>query len=240
VSLAAGVVHDGLPGVRPSLTGGVVELYFHLLPLAIANLAWGACLVVVLGLGVFVSPLTLLLLPVLGVPGAALQRLADLAACGGWVDLEEFASAIRQLAVPAVATAFGTSVAAVVLVSDMALGVHAGGAAGWAMAALAAWGLAAVAVWSLVFWPLLADPRRVSSPVRARAGLALRVAFARPGRTLALAGALALVATIATVLFAAIVSVGAAYVAVAAARFALPLADRLEAPLADRLEAPRV
>ena len=69
----------------------------------------------------------------------------------------------------------------------------------------------------LVFWPLLADPGRVSVPVRARAGLAVRVALARPARTLGFAGALALVAVITTVLFAAIVSVGAAYVAVSAA-----------------------
>ena len=228
--IATGAADHQLPGVRPSLTGGVVELYFHLLPLAIANLAWGCCLVLVLALAVFVSPLTLLLLPVIAVPGAGLQRLADLAACGGWVDLEEFASAVRELAVPAIATAVGTCVAGVVLFSDMALGIRAGGAAGWTMAALAGWGLAAVAGWSLVFWPLLADPRRASAPVRARAGLAMRVALARPGRTLGLAGALALVATVATVLFAAIVSVGAAYIAVSAARFALPLADRLEAP----------
>jgi len=228
--IATGAADQQLPGVRPSLAGGVVELYFHLLPLAIANLAWGCCLVVVLGLAVFVSPFSLLMMPLLAVPGAGLQRLADLAACGGWVDLEEFTSAVRALAVPAIATAFGTCVAGVVLFSDMAFGIHAGGAAGWTMAALAGWGLAAVAGWSLVFWPLLADPRRASVSVRARARLAARVALARPGRTLGLAGALVLVATIATVLFAAIVSVGAAYVAVSAARFALPLADRLEAP----------
>jgi hypothetical protein len=201
--------------------------------LVLANVVWGAGLVVIVLVGL-VWPLGgLLLLPLLALPTAGTFRLAArivrVAPDPGWHDVMW---PYRHAAGASLALGSGVVAATVVLGTNLVAGIAGqGDLLGWGLATLAGWGL--VALWSaaLVVWPLVADPARDGQPLRGRLRLAAALLLVNPGRIGALAIVVAITTAISTILTAALLTISVAFVALVACRIVYPMADRLEAAM---------
>jgi hypothetical protein len=136
--------------------------------------------------------------------------------------------AMRGGLVPALAAGFGFVLAGFVLLTNLAVGLHFGGVAGWSFATLSAWGLVVAWLVALACWPLLVDPRRDELGAVAKLRLAAILLVAFPLRLAALGVVAAVVAVASTVAIAAIVTISVAYLALVSCRYLLPAADRLE------------
>ena len=221
-----------VPTVRAAFRAAGVDFYYQSLRLLPANVAWGAGLLAVLAIAMWLSPaLALVVAPLLALPFVGVVRLAAQIVRGEDVVLSDVATAIRSYAVPALVAGIVTVAAGFVFATNLIGGIAGGGAVGWAFATFAAWGLAALWIVGLALWPLLVDPAREAVPVAARARLAGLVVLAYPVRFAILGTALAAVTIASAVAFAALLSVSVAFVALVACRVTLPAADELEARL---------
>ena len=212
--------------LRQSLT----DFYFNSWRLAPANLVWGVGFVAFLVAGpVTVTGVVILL--VLAVPLAGLHRMAALIARDEPAALSDFVGGMRRFAIPALATAAGATILAIVFTTNLFVGLEAGGPIGWFIGAMALWGNVALAMLLVTFWPVLTDPRRDGLGLRRRLVLAGLVVIGRPGRVAALTVVVTAILIVSTVLFAAILLVSVAYVSLVSARYVLPMLDALEARL---------
>jgi hypothetical protein len=212
--------------LRRSLT----DFYFNSWRLAPANVVWGLGFVAFLVAGPF-SVIGLVILVLLAVPLAGIQRMAALIARGEPAAFSDFVQGMRQYAAPALAVSTGAAILATVFTINVITGLEAGGPIGWFISAMALWGDVALAMLLVVFWPVLVDPHREGLGLRRRVALAGLVVIGRPGRVAALTVIVATILVVSTILFAAILIVGVAYVALVSARYVLPLLDALEARL---------
>lgn len=213
-----------------SLRRSLTDFYFNSWRLAPANLVWGVGFVAYLIAG----PLTLVgvvILLFLAVPLAGLHRMAALIARDEPAVLSDFVGGMRQFAAPALATAAGATILAIVFTTNIYVGLEAGGPVGWFISALALWGDVALAMLLVTFWPILTDPHRDGLGLRRRLVLAGLVVIGRPGRVAALTLVVTAILIVSTVLFAAILLVSVAYVSLVSARYVLPMLDALEARL---------
>jgi uncharacterized membrane protein YesL len=226
-----GVAAAGLPS-PPRLLGvlrtGVTDFLAHSWPLVLANLAWGALLLVVLAT-TSVTPLAWLLLTLLALPTVGVFRTAALIVRDEPVSVREGLAAWGRYGARAIVLGALLLVAAAVLGTNLVLGLEARGLVGWSLATFAGWGLAALATLAVVVWPLLVDPRREGLALREVLRLGALMALAHPlrfgGLALVLLGILAL-GTLAVV---ALLSVAIGFAAIVSCRFVLPAADRFAA-----------
>ena len=222
-----------VPTVRAAFRAAATDFYYQSLRLVPANVAWGAGLLGVIAIAMWLSPiLALVVAPLLALLFVGIVRVTAQIVRGQDVVLSDVATAIRSYAAPALVGGIVTVVTGVVLATNLIGGIASGGPVGWAFATLAAWGIAGLWIVGLAFWPLLVDPDRETVPVAARARLAGLVVLAAPLRFAILGASLAAVTIISAVAFAALLSVSGAFVALVASRITLPAADELEARLA--------
>ncbi len=235
MSTAATVPHRvTLPGAGHVLREALVDFYFHSGRFVAANAAWATCVVAILALGLLAAPAALLLLPLGAIPAVGISRMAGAVVRGGeFVDARQFRVGMRHRGLAALAAAVALSIATVVLAGNLAIGVAAGGAMGWAFAVLAAWGLLAAWAWAFAFWPLLGDPLRLDVPASRLARLAIAVVLVRPGRMAAGVALVVLLLAASTVLVVVRLATGVAYASLVAAQWTLPLADLVDTPAGD-------
>jgi hypothetical protein len=228
-----------IPTVGAAFRAAATDFYYQSLRLVPANAAWGACLLAILAIAFWLSPvLALVTAPLIGLPLVGVTRLAAQIVRGEDVVLSDVATAIRTFARPALAAGIVVVLATIVMSTNVVAGVFGGGPIGWAFATLAAWGLVALWIVGLAFWPLLADPAREAMPLAARARLAVLVVLAYPVRFASLAAGLALVTVVSAIAFAALLSVSVAFMALVATHVTLAAADELEARLAPAAATP--
>jgi hypothetical protein len=221
------------PGSTPigeSFRRAFVDFYFNSGRLVAANLAWGVVFSVVLYGTIFVTPLMLVLSPLLALPTAGVFRVAALIARGEAVELSDAFGAWRRFAVPSLLTALGLQSAVLILGGNLVLGLASGTLPGLALATMSAWGLIASGAFAVVVWPLLMDPWRDGESLRARARVAALMIVAFPVRLIALAAFCLLILLLSTVAYMMVFSVSVAYVALVTSRYLLPAADKLVPP----------
>jgi hypothetical protein len=225
--------------VRAAVRAASVDFYYQSLRLVPANVAWGAGVLAVLAVAMWLSPtLALVAAPLLGLPFVGIARVTAQIVRGEDVVLSDVATAIRSYAMPALVAGIVTVVAGCVFATNVVGGIAGGGPIGWAFATLAAWGLAALWIAGIAFWPLLVDPVRETIPVAARARLAGLVVVANPVRFAILGAVLAAVTIVSAVAFAALLSVSVAFVSLVATRVTLSAADALDARLVTAAPSP--
>lgn len=222
------------PSLRGALRAAGSDLYYNSWRVVPANLAWGCLLLAILALAGAWSAFALLALPLLAVPQVGMARLAALLARAEPVSLGDAVSAWRRYLGTSVLLGAFTLAAGAVLGFNVWYAVVDGGVPATAIGTLSLWGLIALAMVMLAAWPLLTDPRREGTPVRARLRLAVVLVLAHPGRMLALAAVAIVLLALSTVALAALLTVSVGYADLVAARYVLPAADRLEARLAER------
>jgi len=210
------------------MRGAAIDFYYHSLRLVLANGVWGGAFFVVLGIWASVGPVALLLAPLLAIPWVGVVRLGALIARGDDVVLSDAFGAYVRWLVPALVAGVGFVLAAFVLLTNLAIGLHFGGVAGWSFATLSAWGLVVTWLVALSFWPLLADPRRDDLSALAKLRLAAILVIAFPLRLAALGIVAAVIAALSTVAIVAILTIAVAYLAIVSCRYVLPAADRVE------------
>ena len=216
-------------GLWATLRAATVDFYYHSIRLVVANLVWGAGFFVVWSLTVAGAPtLAVVLAPLLAIPWVGIVRLAAFISRGDDVVLSDAFGAYRRYFVPALAAGAVTTLAVVMLGSNVLIGLESQGPIGWAIATLAAWGLVLLGLVSIAFWPLLVDPRREGRSLLATARLAALVVLANPVRFGGVGLVVAVVGVVATIAAAAIATFALAWIALVACRVVLPLADRLD------------
>jgi hypothetical protein len=220
-----------VPGVREAVRPALVDLYHHSIRFVAVNVAWGLGLIVLLSAATAGAPLlALILAPLLALPLVGMARMAGEVVRGEDVVLADAWDAVRELSVPAlVAGALGT-IAAVVLASNVLLGLGTGTALSVAIAVAAGWGFIALALVAFPFWVLLADPRRRGRGLAAAVRDGAALLLVEPVRLLALTTVLATVLVVSTILVAAILTVAVAYAVLVTARVVIPVADLLVGP----------
>jgi uncharacterized membrane protein YesL len=232
---AAGVAAAGRSATTgPSLGGAVraalTDGYYHSWRLVPANIVWAAAAIVLAGATV-ISPLGVLLLPLLALPTAGVFRVTTRIVRGEavsfWDAMDAWRSAVRQT----LAVGAGAVLAVVVLGTNVVLGLAGESPLGWAIATMAAWGLAVLWLMAWTAWPILEDPERSGIPLRARLRLAALLVLAHPVRIGLLGLGLAIFLVLSTVAIVALVTVSVAFAALVTTRYILPAADRLEAQL---------
>lgn len=217
-------------GVGRAFREAITDFYFNSWRLAPANLAWAAvALLVLVAAGIWL-PLSLLV-AFTAVPLAGLHRMAAMIVRGHGTSLSDFATGMRDLAVPALTAGLSAAILAAVFAVNIGVGLALDGPIGWFLAASALYAEVALAMLALAFWPILADPDRAHLSLRRRLTLAGLVCLTRPGRILVVTLLLAAVLAGSVVLLAGIALVGVAYAGLVATRFVLPLADLVEARL---------
>ena len=118
--------------LRQSLT----DFYFNSWRLAPANLVWGVGFVAMLVAGPL-SVASVVLAVVLAIPTAGLYRIAALLAREEPAALADFVGGMRRYAWPALAVAAGGAILATVFVTNVVVGLDAGGPVGWFVSAMA-------------------------------------------------------------------------------------------------------
>jgi hypothetical protein len=209
-----------------------MDFYYQSVRLVPANVAWGAALLAVLAIGVWVSPvLGIVASPVLCLPLAGVTTLAAQIARGDDVVLSDFPAAMRRHGSAALALGAVVVAATVIFATNLVSGIAGGGPLDLAFATLAGWGLVITWTVAIAAWPLLVDPVRDGQPALSRIQLAGLVVLAEPLRFAGLTATVAVILLASLVAFAAILTVSVAFVALVAARIVLPAADELEARL---------
>lgn len=211
-----------------ALRKAATDLYFNSWRLAPANLAWAVTLL----LALFVGPTTLLglaLLIVSAIPLAGIYRMAALIAREEPVAFSDFLGAMRRFALPAMGTAAGAGLLAIVFTTNVVVGLQATDPIGWFVSAMGLWGAIGLALFIVAWWPLLVDPRRDDLGSRRRIALAGLAVIGQPVRMLALSLVLTAVLIGSAILFAALLLLGVAYTSLVSTNYVLPLVDALEA-----------
>ena len=217
------------PRLAGAFRAAASDFYYQSTRLVAANVVWGAALLAILALAIWVSPaLGIVASPLLCVPLAGVARLAAQIVRGEDVVLSDAWSAMRRYAVPAFVAGCGLVAATAVFVTNAVSGVAAGSPFGLAFATLAGWGLLTTWTVAIAFWPILVDPAREAMTLSSRVRLAGLIVLAEPLRFAGLAVAVGLILALSALVVAALLTVSVAFVAVAAARVVLPAADALE------------
>jgi uncharacterized membrane protein YesL len=222
--------------VGTALRQSLRDFYFNSWRLAPANLIWGVMLIAALLIG----PVSLVggaLLVLLAVPTAGLYRMGALVARDEPAGFSDFLQAMRRFAPASLAVALAVGTLALVLTTNLFVGLESDNPIGWLVTAMALWGDVALVLFLVVFWPVLVDPHRDGVGLRQKLTLAGLAVIGRPVRVLALTFAVGLVLAASTVLFAALVVVSVAYVAIVSSRVVLPMVDQLEARLPEARQA---
>ena len=221
----------------PSLGGAVrlalTDAYYHSWRLVPTNIVWAA-LAVVLATLAWLSPIGIILLPLLALPTAGIFRVTTRIVRGEAVSFWDAIDAWRADVGSTLLIGFAAVATVIVLGANTVTGLESASPVGWALATLAAWGLLALWLMAWTVWPIVADPRRAGTPLRDRLRLAALLVLAHPVRIGAMAAALALFLALSAVAIVAFVSVSVALAALVACRYVLPAADRLELRLAGR------
>lgn len=236
---ANGGSNSGSGGRPRTLAGALgaaaVDLSEVSFRLVAANALWGLAVLGVIVVSLGGGPFgTLVVAPLLAIPYAGVVRLATQTARRRDVAFSDIGRAYRRHVAATIALGAVTTVAVILLSSNLVIAGAMGGIAGVTFGSLAVGGLVIVWVASFPIWTILVDPARDERPVRERLRLAVLLVLAAPLRCAMLGAILALLLSISTVAFPALVTFAVAYAALVAARYLLPLSDRLEAWLADR------
>jgi uncharacterized membrane protein YesL len=211
--------------------------YYHSWRLLPANVVW-AVTAIALATAILVSPLAVVLVPLLALPTAGIFRVTTRIARGEAVSFWDAVDAWRTDVVRTLALGAGLVAATVVLGVNLVTGLGSASALGWALATLAAWGLLAAWLFAWTAWPILVDPARADRSFAARLRLAGLLVLAHPVRIGALGLALAVLLVVSAVAIVALVTISVSFAALVASQFALPAADRLQARLDVRLDRP--
>jgi hypothetical protein len=222
--------------------GGAVRValqsaYYHSWRLLPANVVWAVTAIAVL-VGTLVTPVGLLLLPVLALPTAGLFRISTRITRGASVSFWDAIDAWRVAVPSTLAIGAAILLGTLILGTNVVIGLGGASPISWALATLAAWGLLAGWLFVWTFWPILVDPARSDRSVVERARLAALLVLARPLRIAALAAFLGVFLVVSTVAIVALVTISMALSALIASRYVLPAADRLEMRLAPDQIAP--
>ena len=219
--------------VRAALT----DYYFNSLRLVPANVVWGATVILV-ALVALSWPLGgLLSLPILALPTAGVFAVAARAVRGGaGGGLADSLFAYRRAPGSMLLLGVAWVAVAVILASNLVVGLGRGDPFGWGLATLAGWGLIALWCGSLVGWPLVVDPARADRPLGDRLRLAGQLLLLEPRRFATLGLGAAIIAAVSVVLTAAILTVSVAFIALIACRTVYAVADRLEPSLGPDVE----
>ena len=213
-----------------SARAALSDLYFHSWRLVPANVVWSVVTIAIL-VALVVSPLAVVLVPVLALPTAGIFRMTARIARGEAVSFWDAIAAWRTETMAELALGAGLFGAAAVFGVNVASGIVLGSMVGWAFATLAFWGLVATGLMAWVAWPLLADPRRAAWPARRRLQLAGLLVLAHPVRLAVLGIALAVFLAASLVALVALITISVVVAALIATRVVLPAADRLDARL---------
>lgn len=228
-----------LPKVGSAIRAALGDFYVNSLRLVPANLLWGATLIGV-WLAFLITPLGILLLPLLAFPTASIFRIACLVVRGGPLSLWDGLRVWRTDPGPILVLGIALVSCLAVFLVNIVSGVLGGGLIGWVVATSAAWGAAVVWLVSWTTWPLLLDPVRADRPVRERLQTAVLLVLAYPIRLGALGAVLALIVLASTVAFIALMTISVAFAALVATRYILPAADRLDERMRPQRTAPRL
>lgn len=221
--------HVASLGLGSAVRQAAADFYYNSWRLVPANLAWAAGLLLLLLGGAGNPLLALALSPLLAFPTFGLFRMAGLIHRGNGVSWGDSLSAWRAMWPRILVLGVAVVGAAIVFVTNAAVGILRQDVVGIAIATAAAWGLLAMVILGAIVWPLAADPDRADRPFREIVKLAALLAFGFPIRFAALSLLLLIVLAVSTALFVALLTVGIAFVALVATRYVLPAADRLEA-----------
>lgn len=212
--------------VRAALSDG----YYHSWRLVPANVLW-AVAAIGLAVAALAIPLGILLLPLLALPTAGVFRVTTRIVRGVAVSFWDAVDAWRSDLLATLVVGAGAVLLSLVLGTNAVLGLSSDSPIGWGLATMAAWGLAALWAVAWTAWPILEDPGRRGTPLRARLRLAVLLALAHPIRIGALALGLAVFLVLSTIAIVALVTVSVSFSALIASRYVLPAADRLETRL---------
>jgi uncharacterized membrane protein YesL len=219
-------------GFGAAVRAALSDAFYHSWRLVPANIVWAVTAIAVAGVGIL-SPLGILILPLLAIPTAGIFRITTRIVRGDAVSFWDAIAAWREDVRASLALGVAFTAALVVLGANTVIGLTGASPLGWALATLAAWGLlvAWLAAWTC--WPIVTDPARADQPLRARLRLAGLLVVAHPVRIGALAIGLAIFLGLSTIAIVALVTVSVSFAALVASRLVLPAADRLEASLAE-------
>lgn len=218
------------PSIRSAVGDAARDFYYHSWRLLPANVLWSVVALVIL-IAAIVAPAGILLLPVLALPTAGIFRITTRIARGGSVSFWDAIDAWRTAIGQTLALGAGIVGAAVVLATNLVLGLAGASPLGWAVATLAGWGLVVLWLFAWTAWPIVVDPARADRPVVDRIRLAALLVLAHPIRIGGLGLALGAILVAGAVAVVAIVSIAVSFAALVASRYVLPAADRLEARL---------
>ena len=224
--------------VRPtpaSTIGGAIRAagknaYFHSWRLLPANIVW-AVVAIALAVAIVVSPLGVVLVPVLALPTAGIFRITTRIARGQAVSFWDAVDAWSSDIVRTLALGAAFTLALAILGFNVASGLASASALGWAFATLAAWGLVATWLFAWTAWPIVVDPDRADRAFAERLRLAALLVLAHPVRIGAFAFVVAVFLAVSAVAIVALVTISVAFAALVASELILPAADRLEAQL---------
>jgi uncharacterized membrane protein YesL len=204
------------------------DYYFHSMRLVPANVVWGAGLILVLLVGFTWPPGALVILPFLALPTAGIFHLAArIVRTEPDVGSREILWPYRHALGSSLLVGSAFALVALVLATNVVVGVGRGDAVGLVLATLAGWGLVALWAGALVTWPLMVDPARAARSLPERLRLAGALLLVAPVRFGALGLIVAVVTVVSTILTAALLTVSVAFVALLACRAVYPVADRL-------------
>lgn len=220
----------GAPSLGSALRQAASDFYYNSWRLVPANLVWAAGFLLLLLLaGTGNSLYAMALAPLLAFPTFGLFAMAAMIHRGNGVSTTASFGTWRRMWPRILVLGVVLVGAAVVFVTNVAVGILRQDVVGIAIATAAAWGLLSMVVLAGIVWPLAADPDRAGRPFHDVVKLATLLAFAFPIRFGALSLLLLVILAISTALFVALLTVGIAFVALLATRYVLPAADRFEA-----------
>jgi len=215
--------------VRSALT----DFYFNSGRLVPANVVWGAGAFFVLVVGLIWPLGALLLSPLLVFPTARIFRVAALIVRDDTDPARrDLSGASRMDARPILLLGLASVAAAIILGSNLAVGLSGGEPLGWMIGTFAAWGLILLWCGAIVAWPLIVDPLRAGRPVAERLRLAGTLVLAHPARFAGLGALVAVIAVVSAILTMALLTISLSFIALVACRHVYPVADGLETHLA--------
>jgi hypothetical protein len=218
------------PSIRSAVGGAARDFYYHSWRLLPANILWSVVALVIL-IAAIIAPAGILLLPVLALPTSGIFRITTRIARGGSVSFWDAIDAWRTTVGQTLALGAGIVGAAVVLATNLVLGLAGSSPLGWAVATLAGWGLVVLWLFAWTAWPIVVDPARADRPVVDRIRLAALLVLAHPIRIGGLGLVLGAILVAGAVAVVGIVSIAVSFAALVASRYVLPAADRLDTRL---------
>jgi len=203
------------------------DLYYHGVRLVVANVAWGLGAILT-AFAASRSLLGLLGLVAMVPLSIGLMGMATALVRERTVVMSDFVRPVRGRFRRLLALGLAQFGLIVVAGFDLFLGIQLGGVVGLVLVAVAFYTGLAIWVLALTVWSIVSDPERRDEPILSSVRLGTLLALAHPIRMSLMAGVLAVVTVVSTILAAAIITFAAAYIALVAAHYVLPSADRLE------------